>query len=522
MATIGRPHPGMGGGVSEAEREMNFKTTAILGASWLALASAAGAQTATSADSRDARIQQLEDSLAQIQSQLEDLRESQAANVADVRRVAAEQPVITLAGGRPTIATPDGQFKFALRGLFQFDAAYYLQDDDRAAGPGAAGSGNDLSSGANFRRARIGFEGTVFRDWNYALTYEAGGSGVEASGLQQAYLEYAGWKPFGLTAPVRFRAGAFAVENTLEGATSNTDQIFLERPAVADLVRSTFGGDGRNAFGIYANGDRLNLSLIATGGTIANADVTPAAAGTVNDEGTGYVARVAALALRGPESSLHIGANYSAISQLGDSNTGANQIRLRERPELRVDASDANGSATRLVDTAAFTAESARAYGVEVAGQFRNFFLASEWLNIEAERPGALRDPSFSGYYVQGAWTITGERRTWNAVNGGYGGIRPSNVFSPSEDHWGAWEIAARYSVLDLNDNEGSAGSTTPTGGFRGGEQTISTLGLNWYPNQTVRFLLDFQNVEVERLNGAGAQIGQDYQAIALRSQVAF
>jgi phosphate-selective porin OprO/OprP len=501
---------------------MKFSTGAMIGASWLALSGAALAQETPEA--REQRIQELEQRLADIESQLQDLKASSSADVAEVRRVASEQPVVTLANGRPTIATPDGNFRFALRGVFQFDAATYLQDEVVA-----PVDSPDLSSGANFRRARIGFEGTAFRDWNYALTYEAGGSGLEATGLQQAWVEYAGWRPWGLTAPVRFRAGAFAVENTLEGATSNTDQLFLERPSVAEVIRSTFGGDGRNALGVYANGDRLSTSLILTGSTLSNADVTSNDAayqsGSVNDEGWGYVARVGALVLRGPESSVHLGANYSSLVQLGDAPVGQNAIRLRDRPELRVDsqASTAGAaSSARLIDTGALSAESAQAYGVELAGQWGPLFLASEWSQIDVERPGAVNDPSFTGYYVQGAWTITGERRTWNAVNGGYGGIRPTNNFNLSEGHWGAWEIAARYSVLDLNDNEGSAGAATPAGGVRGGEQTISTLGLNWYLNPTIRFLLDLQNVEIDRLTGAGDQRGQDYQAVALRTQVSF
>ncbi|MDX2277166.1 MAG: porin [Hyphomonadaceae bacterium] len=502
---------------------MKLSTGAMIGASWLALAGAAAAQTAP--DTREQRIQELESRLAEIEAQLEDLKASSSADVAEVRRVASEQPVVTIANGCPTIASPDGSFRFALRGLFQFDAATYLQDDDLS----SSASVQDLSSGANFRRARIGVEGTVFKDWNYALTYEAGGSGLEAAGLQQAWVEYAGWRPWGLSAPVRFRAGAFAVENTLEGATSNSDQLFLERPSIAEVVRSAFGGDGRNAFGIYGNGDRLSASLVLTGGLLSNGDVGSSdstyQSGSVNDEGWGYVARLAALPLRGPESNLHVGVNYSSLVQLGDAPIGQNAIRLRDRPELRVDSQGSSAgspSSARLIDTGSLSAESAQAYGLELAGQWGRLFLASEWSQIDVERPGSVADPSFTGYYVQAAYAITGERRTWNAANGGYAGLRPTNNFDPQQDKWGAWEIAARYSVLDLNDNEGSFGLPTPSGGVRGGEQTISTLGLNWYLNPTIRLLLDLQNVEIDRLNSSGAQVGQDYQAVALRTQVSF
>jgi phosphate-selective porin OprO and OprP len=89
-------------------------------------------------------------------------------------------------------------------------------------------------------------------------------------------------------------------------------------------------------------------------------------------------------------------------------------------------------------------------------------------------------------------------------------GIRPTNNFNPNEGHWGAWEIAARYSELNLND---------VTAGITGGDQTIASLGLNWYPHRSVRFLLDAQDVEVDF---PGATNDVAYQAIALRSQVAF
>jgi phosphate-selective porin OprO/OprP len=61
-----------------------------------------------------------------------------------------------------------------------------------------------------------------------------------------------------------------------------------------------------------------------------------------------------------------------------------------------------------------------------------------------------------------------------------------------------------------------------PAGGVRGGVQKITTVGLNWYPNPVFRFLLDYQWVDVDRLNAAGAQIGQDTEIVSLRSQFAF
>jgi phosphate-selective porin OprO/OprP len=189
-------------------------------------------------------------------------------------------------------------------------------------------------------------------------------------------------------------------------------------------------------------------------------------------------------------------------------------VQLRERPELRVDG-------TRLVDTGLINSDGLTAYGLEFGAQYKNFLVASEGFKIDVDRIGAF-DPSFSGWYVLGSWTLTGENHPWNAANGGFRGVRPTKIFDPSAGTWGAWEIAARYSVLDLNDTEGAAGSVTPIGGIRGGKQDITTIGLNWYPNNVFRFLLDYQWVRVNRLNSAGAQVGQDADVVSLRSQFAF
>jgi phosphate-selective porin OprO/OprP len=145
-----------------------------------------------------------------------------------------------------------------------------------------------------------------------------------------------------------------------------------------------------------------------------------------------------------------------------------------------------------------------------------------------------LPDPRFSGWHVQGAWTITGEPRRYAMAAAGFDVPRPARPFDPKAGHWGAWEIAARYSDLDLNYRAGAPGAAQTAEAIRGGEQKIFTLGLNWYPNAVVRFQADFQDVSVDRLSPggtafgagaappAGAQVGQDFQVYSIRSQYAF
>ncbi len=65
---------------------------------------------------------------------------------------------------------------------------------------------------------------------------------------------------------------------------------------------------------------------------------------------------------------------------------------------------------------------------------------------------------------------------------------------------------------------------------MRGGDQRIISLGINWYPNSVLKFMLQAQNVQISRLNGATAappiaangSLGQAFNTVALRSQISF
>lgn len=455
-----------------------------------------------------ARLDALEKRNDELEDQITDLKAQTAGAAQAIRATQSAQPVATLSNGRPTLASPDGAFKFAIRAIGQFDAAKYDVSPLTTA--------NDLVSGTNFRRVRLGAEGTAFKDWNYGLWAEFGGSGGEAALLNQAYLEYAGFHPFGLE-DFRIRAGAWATPSGLEDATSNTEELFLERAAIAELVRGQAAGDGRAGVGVFARGQRWYGSAVFTG-KVAGVPTTP----EFNQQ-SGYLLRGAYNLAHDANYDLHLGVNFQQVLDVADTAAGpatAQAVRLQERPELRV-------SGTRLVDTGAINGDGLRALGLEAGASWKNLYGAGEWYRIDVSRSAvgaapSTFDPSFSGWYLQGAWTLTGEHRAWSSANGGFNGVKPAKPFSPTKGGLGAWEIAARYSMLDLNDRSGAAGVTTPVGGIRGGEQKITTLGLNWYPNGFVRLLLDYQWARVARLNAAGVNIGEDVDVVSFRSQFAF
>lgn len=476
------------------------------------------------------RLDALERRNDELEQQILDLKTQGAASDQAIRdQVGAT--TVSILYGRPTIASGDGQFTASLRGIVQLDGALY---DQRSAGPpatdfrrGSLGDAaeidraRDLADGFNFRRVRFGVEGRAFGDWTYNLLFDFGGSGVEDAGkITNAYIEYAGLKP------LRFRVGAFSPVTGLEDATSNTASLFLERPAVAELVRGFAGGDGRTGAAVLANGERWSLAGNVTGNTIGVSSF---------DEQLGAVVRATYVPYKTLDSLVHVGANANLV--INPAATGpdvapagaATPVRLRERPELRVDG-------TRLVDTGSIDADSLTSLGLEAAVQWKNLSFQGEhfWIDVE-RRTGALQDPGFSGWYVQGAWTITGQPRRYNIANGGFDSPRVETPFSLAGGGWGVWELAARYSDLDLNHDAGAPGAAPAASAVRGGEQQVFTIGLNWYPNSNVRFLADYQRVEVDRLSPggtafgagaltppAGAQIGQDLNVWSFRTQYAF
>jgi phosphate-selective porin OprO/OprP len=192
-------------------------------------------------------------------------------------------------------------------------------------------------------------------------------------------------------------------------------------------------------------------------------------------------------------------------------------LRLRERPELNVD-----DQSIRLIDTGNINASHYWEWGLEGAGNWHSLYGQGGYFNYEVtRRASTLPDPSFNGWYLQASWVLTGESKPYRPERGAYSTPSPDEPFSFSKGTWGAWEIAGRYSDLDLNFNPGAFGVVTPLDGIRGGEQRIWTAGLNWYPNNALRFVLDYQHTDVSRLSSTGGSLAAKLDAVSMRAQFA-
>lgn len=471
----------------------------VVGGVWCA-ASPALAQDA----GKSPTLEELDRQIQILRQQVSDLKASQASKYAEAKN----EPKLLLDNGRPTFKTSDGRFSASLRSIVQFDAGHYSQE--------GAPPGSDLSSGTNFRRARFGVTGKIGKAFDYNFIYDFGGSGSEGATISSAYLQ------FNALAPFAFRVGAFAPAASLEDSAGATDPLFLEKASAVEITRGIAGGDGRSAFAATAAGDRYFVSLAYTGGKVGQSGYF--------DEQQGVVGRVAGLAYQAEDVHVVVGANGSYVFDTADAAAGpgaaSTGVNFQNSPELRVDDTSATGGSVSLVSTGNINAESARHWGVDAGAQWKGFYLEGGYYQFGADRRGtglSGSDPVFDGWYIAGSWILSGEGRQYDAKSATF---RAPKVTSPvtglKDSGWGAWELAVRYSAVDLNYHEALP---TSAGGIRGGEQDIWTFGVNWYANDLVRISLNYLVIDIDRKSGANApftDIGQDIQAVGVRTQLAF
>jgi len=468
----------------------------LAGASIFVLASSAQAAGSPQQSKIDTLQQQIDD----LNAQVADLKRSTSDQYADVVQKQGEKPdvSVSLKNGRPSFKSADGDFSLDIRALVQFDSAWY--------GNGKLPAGVDFSSGSNFRRARLGVEGVLFRDWSYQFIADFGGSGSEGATISSAYIQYDG------LGPLHWRIGAYPTPESFDDTTSASNLLFLERAQPTDLARSLAGSDGRDGTTLFAYDDHYFAALSYTGDLVQDSGVF--------DEQQALVGRLAYRLFSDGDSNFAVGGDSSYVFKIADTAPGAGSpsaVRLRERPELNVDDNN-----TRLIDTGSIDASRVWEWGLEAAGNWRSLYAQGGYFNFDVTRRASpLSDPSFDGWYVQASWVLTGESKPYVASTGSYGLPKPHDPLSFDHGGIGAWEIAARYSVLNLNDNAGAPGFAAPADGIRGGEQKIWSAGINWYPNSDIRFVLDYQHTDVSRLDALGGSLDAKLDAVSLRAQLA-
>ncbi len=380
--------------------------------------------------------------------------------------------------------TADG-YEFGLKGLFQYDSDSVSGDTTNPA------TGATLLNDANaFRRKEVNIYGKTpwGLDFNvgYDITYQNGSHAAWIDNFIRYTSASAG----------AFRVGQFKTPVGWEETISSSATTFMERalPVQAANMGRRIGADWT-----YTGIPNWLLYVAYFSGGDLNGD----------NDGHGPAARVVWNPLnsqpgqgsRRESNVIHLG--IAASREERDATTDGRGIvtnpaaRFRARPE-------ANLLGGRLVDTGnlAFPGNIDR-LGLEGAWIHGPLLVQGEYLTFSADPRGK---PSYSGngFYAQGSWVLTGESRPYK--NGSIGNVKPINDF-------GAFEIALRYSEIDLNDSP-----------VLGGKQHDWTIGANWYLGQHWKVQANYIRAYSTKFYGAplNALADVDPSVFAIRLQAYF
>lgn len=353
--------------------------------------------------------------------------------------------------GKLAIAADDGSFGARLSARVHADANFY--SSDRV----------ERDSGTFIRRARIGVSGFV-RNWDYNITFD---NATDAVDLKDAYLAR-------VLGPGRLIIGQFKQFQGFEELTSSNDIALIERSHVSNAMTARAIGVGYHGLSgsIGWAASAYNLRESGDGGSRAI------------DDGVGAVARVYAAPFAERDRALHIGASFAR--EYSDSEGAGARLRPAGR---------SNDGRFQLFDIAGERAEVDR-LNLELAGVVGPFAAQAEWLTGSADADNLPSD-DFESYYAQISYAMSaGSPRRYDV---GSGRMRKPQ---PDGGSIGAFELVARYQYAERDNVPGA-------------ELTTIDFGVNYYPNNNVRFMLNYSMAEDDLA-------GDEPDLLSLRAQLAF
>jgi phosphate-selective porin OprO/OprP len=112
------------------------------------------------------------------------------------------------------------------------------------------------------------------------------------------------------------------------------------------------------------------------------------------------------------------------------------------------------------------------------------------------------------------SYFLTGEEASFR-------GFEPKTRFSPSDGTWGALEVVARLQSLSVGDAAFEGGADSFADPLTSARRADSWgVGLNWYLNENVKWLLDYEHTTFD--GGAATGDRPDEDALQLRLAVGF
>ena len=341
------------------------------------------------------------------------------------------------------------------------DGAFYSQD---AANKEQVGQ---LTSEGLFRVDELSLSGQIKfpRPWRYEVAGNY--KGLDPTSARSWTLTYAF-----LTIPVG-SLGSVTIGKQKEGAglelsENGRDIPFMERSTMS----TTFAFINSHIVGVRFFGEAAAGRMAWSAGWFNNWLDDGL---SFDQSGNVFTGRVTGLAVEadGGRRLLHLGTSFG----YREAPNGA--FQLKSVPEVY--------EAPDFVDTGSFPATSGSSVAGEIVAVEGPVTVSGEysWTRVDSPQSG---NPRFSGYYAMVSWALTGEARPYDHASGTFGAISPAAPFSFKHGGCGAWEVAARWSSVDLT-----------SGSVQGGKFDRLSGALSWRPTSQVRFEFDYGYGRLDR-----------------------
>ncbi len=381
-----------------------------------------------------------------------------------------------------------------LTGFFQADSVWFHQDSGNIQAVG------DIQDGADFRRARLAATGDAWENVGYMLEMDFAFPGRPS--FMDVWLEVRE-----VMGNNTVRIGQYRQPFGMDALTSVKELTFLER--ALPFAFTPFRQIGAM---IYGHSDDEQMTWALSGFRFP----TDTYGGNIGDSGGyGLATRLTKLLIDNGDGNglFHIGGGYSF------GNPANNLLRYRNQPEIFV--SETGGAAQvpvgvptavpPFVDTGLIPTQNFNLFSGELAYAIGSFYAQSEVTYSIVQQRNSQTN-SFSGAYAQFGYFLTGESRAYNRKGGVFGRVVPLDTFN-KDGGCGAWEVAGRWSYIDLNDKS-----------IQGGRLTDLTFGLNWYLNQFTKFQFNYIHAFLRSSPAVNGPVVNNGNAdiLAIRAQVDF
>ena len=303
-------------------------------------------------------------------------------------------------------------------------------------------TGDVTYSGTEFRRVRLFNSGKVYGNINYKLQFDFAGEGVS---FKDVYVELA------LPYVGNLKLGHFKEPFRLEALTSSKYITFMERG-----LPIAFSPERNVGFMLYDSfmDDKISIQVGLFREASSGDDKKI-------DDVNNISARLTFLPINDGDKLLHLGVGLS------NRNNSDSTYSVSTRPE--------NHLGTKLLDMDLDNVIGMNLIGAEMAFVIGSFSVQGEYIINAVE---ALEDYNFSAYYCQVSYFLTREKRKYKSSLSGFDRVKPNSNMKEGGG-WGAFELAARYSSMNLSE-------------AHSGTLNDITLGLNWYLNPCTRVMFNY------------------------------